>query len=104
MPSKLEQDEISVFFERISTNLDRQRSALNLQMNLLEEKRSALITKAVTKGLNPDVQMKDSGVGWIGKIPSHWELKSLHHVCKQIQIGPFGAQLHASDYVDGGIP
>ena len=41
------------------------------------EKRTALITHAVTKGLDPDVPMKDSGVEWLGKIPAHWEVKSL---------------------------
>ena len=47
---------------------------------LLEEKRQAMITEAVTKGLNPNVKMKDSGVEWIGEIPEHWEVKKIKHL------------------------
>lgn len=50
-------------------------------IDLLLEKRTALITHAVTKGLDPDVDMKDSGVAWIGAIPSHWKLMRLRHLC-----------------------
>ena len=49
---------------------------------LLGKKRSATITQAVTKGLNPDVPMKDSGIDWIGKIPNHWEIKPLRYIGK----------------------
>ena len=44
-------------------------------IELLQEKRAALITRAVTKGLDPNVPMKDSGVEWLGEIPAHWEVK-----------------------------
>ncbi|PNK02083.1 hypothetical protein CEP11_16240 [Cylindrospermopsis raciborskii S10] len=49
-------------------------------IELLKEKRTALISHAVTKGLNPDAPMKDSGVEWLGKIPEHWEVKRLKDV------------------------
>ena len=54
---------------------------------LLEEKRAALITRAVTKGLDPNVPMKDSGVEWIGEIPEHWEVVSLGRLITNIQQG-----------------
>ena len=46
-------------------------------IELLQEKRTALITQAVTKGLNPDVSLKDSGVEWLGEVPVHWEVKKV---------------------------
>ena len=46
-------------------------------IELLQEKRTALITRAVTKGLDPNVPMKDSGVEWLGEIPAHWEVQAL---------------------------
>ena len=60
---------------------------------LLKEKRTSLINEVVTKGLNPDVEMKDSGVEWIGEIPSHWGVtKHKYHL--QLQNGyPFKSEL-----------
>jgi type I restriction enzyme S subunit len=46
-------------------------------LNFLQEKRQAIITEAVTKGLNPNVKMKDSGIEWIGEIPEHWEVSKI---------------------------
>ncbi|MDQ0157916.1 restriction endonuclease S subunit [Robertmurraya andreesenii] len=53
-------------------------------IELLEEKRQAIITEAVTKGLNPNVKMKDSGVEWIGEIPEHWEITRLKYIAKVV--------------------
>ena len=63
----------------------------------------SVITEAVTKGLNPDVPMKDSGVDWIGEIPEHWTVSALRYGLENIQTGPFGSQLHAEDYIEDGI-
>ena len=49
-------------------------------IELLQEKRTALISRAVTKGLDPDVPMKDSDVEWLGEIPAHWEVKRIKHI------------------------
>jgi type I restriction enzyme S subunit len=66
---------------RIATYLDRKTQAIDAliakkqrMIELLEEKRSALINHVVTKGLNPDVPMKDSGIPWIGEVPAHWNM------------------------------
>ncbi|WP_257282764.1 restriction endonuclease subunit S [Endozoicomonas sp. SESOKO1] len=70
----------------------------------MQEKRQAVISHAVTKGLNPDVQLKDSGVEWLGQVPEHWEVSLLKYYTDYMQTGPFGSQLHAEDYVEDGIP
>ena len=51
-------------------------------IEVLLEKRTALITHAVTKGLNPDIPLKDSGVEWLGKIPAHWEVMMLKRIAE----------------------
>ena len=53
------------------------------QIKLLQEKRQALINHAVTKGLDPTVPMKDSGVEWIGEIPEHWEVYKNQNILTQ---------------------
>ena len=74
VPPINEQKEISRFLEKKTTEIDFTIQSLETQLTLLEEKRSALITQAVTKGLNPNVPMKNSGIEWIGEIPTHWEI------------------------------
>lgn len=73
-------------------------------IELLREKRQALITHAVTKGLDPNVPMKDSGVEWIGEVPVSWSVCRLRDVCSSISTGPFGTALGIDDYIEGGIP
>ena len=73
-------------------------------VELLAEKRQAVISHAVTKGLNPNVPMKDSGIEWLGDVPEHWAVVPLGHLANQIQTGPFGSQLHSEEYVDGETP
>ena len=63
---------------RIDALIDRKQRFIDL----LLEKRTALITHAVTKGLNPDVELKDSGAQWIGRVPSHWEVMAFRRCCR----------------------
>ena len=56
-------------------------------IELLQEKRAALITRAVTKGLDPTVPMKDSGVEWLGQIPATWSLDRLKHLVTRVEQG-----------------
>jgi len=72
-------------------------------IDLLQEQRTALITHAVTKGLDPDVPMKDSSVEWLGEIPAHWTCLALARITKSKCDGPFGAGLKSEHYCDEGI-
>lgn len=74
------QKSIVDYLDRETTRIDALISAKERLLELLEEKRRALITHAVTKGLDPNAPMRDSGVPWIGEIPKHWEVKKLKYV------------------------
>jgi len=71
-------------------------------LDLLAEERAALINQAVTKGLDPTVPTKDSGIPWIGEIPAHWEVRRLKHVCPNVSVGIVITP--AKYYVDYGVP
>jgi len=72
-----EQRAIAAFLDRETARIDKLVKKKERLIELLLEKRSALITCAVTKGLDPSVPMKDSGVEWLGEIPTHWELERI---------------------------
>lgn len=77
IPTLEERIAIARFLESGLDDIDELILALQNMLVKLEEKRSALITQAVTKGLNPNLPMKDSGINWIGEIPKHWKSGSL---------------------------
>jgi len=104
LPQLEEQRAIAAFLDRETARIDMLIQKKQRQIELLQEKRSALISHAVTKGLDPDARMKDSGIEWLGEIPAHWELTKLGRIANNLQTGPFGSQLHASDYIEDGIP
>jgi type I restriction enzyme S subunit len=95
---------IAAFLDRETARLDALMEKKQRQIELLQEKRAALISHAVTKGLDPSAPMKDSGVEWLGQIPAHWRLSKQKHIASSIQTGPFGSQLHAEEYVEDSIP
>lgn len=72
-PTLAEQKAIARFLDRKTAEIDTLIEKKRHLLDLLAEKRTALITRAVTKGLTPDVPMKDSGIEWLGEIPAHWE-------------------------------
>ena len=82
IPSKSEQQAIINFLDDKLSHIDTLISKQQQLIEKLAEQRSAVITHAVTKGLNPDVPMKDSGVEWLGKIPEHWDLVRLRYLCR----------------------
>ena len=82
-----EQREIASFLDRETAKLDALIAKKERLIKLLQEKRTALITRAVTRGLDSSVRMKDSGVEWLGTIPCHWEVKRLRHVVHHIEQG-----------------
>jgi len=99
-----EQHAIAAFLDRETARIDALIEKKQRFIELLEEKRQAIINHAVTKGLDPDVAMKDSGVEWIGEVPVGWEISRLGLISESLQTGPFGSQLHSSDYIEDGIP
>jgi type I restriction enzyme S subunit len=86
VPSTIEQHAIAAFLDRETTKIDALVAKEERLIELLQEKRAALITRAVTKGLDPNVPMKDSGVEWLGEIPAYWETKPLKAL-SQLQTG-----------------
>jgi type I restriction enzyme, S subunit len=74
LPSTTEQLAIATFLDRETAKIDALVAKKERLIELLEERRTALITQAVTKGLDPTALMKNSGVEWLGAIPVHWEV------------------------------
>jgi restriction endonuclease S subunit len=88
VPPVPEQRAIAAFLDRETAKIDALVAKKERLIELLREKRTALITHAVTKGLDPNVPMKGSGVEWIGQIPAHWGVMRLKHLAKeQLQYG-----------------
>lgn len=79
IPSLDEQTAIANFLDRKTAQIDQAISVKEKQIELLNERKQILIHNAVTRGLDPGVKMKDSGVEWIGAIPEHWEVFKLTH-------------------------
>lgn len=80
VPDPNTQSLISTYLERETSQIDSLIEKIQRKIELLKEQRTSLINQCVTKGLDPDVEMKDSGVECIGEIPKHWELKKLKHI------------------------
>ena len=105
VPSEVEQSEIVDFLNRETAKIDGLVAEQRRLMELLKEKRQAVISHAVTKGLNPDAPMKSSGIEWLGDVPEHWEVKPLRHLgrCQNgINIGAeaFGSGFPFVSYSD----
>ena len=83
LPPKETQTQIVLFLDNKTRKIDDLIKKTKKKIALLKEKRTALINTLVTKGLNPHVKMKDSGVEWIGKIPIHWETVKLKYTIKK---------------------
>lgn len=77
-----EQDTIATYLDKKCSEIDKVISTQQKRIALLQELKQSVITHAVTKGLNPNVEMKDSGVEWIGEVPKHWEICRLKHISK----------------------
>lgn len=88
-PPLKEQTQVANFLDHETAKIDSLIEKQQQLIQLLKEKRQAVISHAVTKGLNPNVPMKDSGVEWLGQVPEHWTLKSYRHASR-IYRGKFG--------------
>lgn len=99
LPSNDEQAKIAAFLDHETAKINNLIEKQQQLIELLKEKRQAVISHAVTKGLNPDVPMKDSGVEWLGEMPEHWVGSSLKYMAKVIDCKHITAE-----FSDVGIP
>jgi type I restriction enzyme S subunit len=102
IPSQEEQLAIATFLDRETAKIDALVEEQRRLIELLKEKRQAVISQAVTKGLDPGVPMKDSGVEWLGKVPAHWGVAPLKYVVTFKSGGT--PEKNRPDYWDGDIP
>lgn len=102
-PPISEQGRIADFLDRETAKIDALIAKKGRVIELLQEKRTVLITQAVTRGLDPHVPMKDSGVEWLGDIPVHWVVKRLWHLTPSGRRIMYGIVLPGPN-VDDGVP
>ena len=101
-PTVKEQRAIAAFLNRETAKIDALIAEQQRLIALLAEKRQATISHAVTKGLNPDAPLKDSGIEWLGAVPEGWEVKPLKSLTSDIKAGPFGSALTKDMHVSEG--
>lgn len=99
VPPLPEQRAIAAFLDRKTAEIDALVQKQERLIVLLEERRAALISHTVTKGLDPDVPMRDSGIPWLGEIPAHWDAVPLKRLWEIID-----CKHRTAEYVPNGIP
>lgn len=102
-PNSLEQEKIGKYLDHKTHLIDILIEKKQKQIELLQEQRAAIINQAVTKGLNPNVKMKDSGIEWLGEVPEHWTISSTKYVADQ-RTGHTPSRQHPEYWVDCTIP
>lgn len=103
IPPPIEQTAIASFLDHETGKIDALIAEQQRLIELLKEKRQVVISHAVTKGLNPDAPMKDSGSMWLGKVPAHWDVKRMKWVA-EMQSGHTPDKKVAEYWEDGEIP
>ena len=101
-PSNAECETIANFLDHETAKIDTLIAKQQQLIKLLKEKRQAVISHAVTKGLNPDAPMKDSGVEWLGEVTEHWVVARYKFCASRVVVGIAEAATHA--YADSGVP
>ncbi|OUR60255.1 hypothetical protein A9Q74_13615 [Colwellia sp. 39_35_sub15_T18] len=99
IPSVEEQQKIANFLDHETARIDTLIAKQEKLIELLKEKRQAVISHAVTRGLNPDALMKDTGVEWLGEVPKHWDKVVFRHFIKTRK----GVAFSTSDFCDSGV-
>lgn len=79
IPPIYEQKEIAIFLDSQCSEIDVISADIQKEIEILEQYKRSVITEAVTKGLNPEAEMKDSGIEWVGNIPAHWDVHPLYY-------------------------
>lgn len=90
LPPQAEQVLVASFLDDETAKIDALVAEQERLIELLKEKRQAVISHAVTKGLDPSVPMKDSGVEWLGDVPAHWEVRQVRSIASFVTSGPRG--------------
>jgi len=103
-PPAPEQRQTAAFLDRETSKIDALVAEQERLIALLKEKRQAVISHAVTKGLDPNAPMKDSGVEWLGDVPAHWEVTSVRRISKSVNTGGTPSNEPASEDIEGGLP
>lgn len=99
IPSLNEQSQIANFLDHETSKIDTLIAKQEKLIELLKEKRQAVISHAVTKGLNPNVPMKDSGVEWLGEVPEHWDIKKIKYLGSILN----GYAFSSDSFIDQGV-
>ena len=102
LPSKAEKQNIANFLDHETAKIDHLIEKQQQLIELLKEKRQAVISHAVTKGLDPNVPMKDSGVEWLGEVPEHWGIWKFAHIAPIITCGVASTPTYVEE--DVGMP
>lgn len=102
VPTLVEQNQVARFLDHETARIDALIEEQQRLIELLKEKRQALISHVVTKGLDPTVPMKDSGVEWLGEVPAHWVVRRIKHLTEVISKGTTPTTI-GEDFQDEGI-
>lgn len=103
VPPPEEQKLISLYLDKKIEQIDSLVEKIQRKIELLKEQRKSLINRCITKGLDPNVEMKDSGIEWIGAVPDHWVVKKITHVVVSIGSGTTPKSDNSEYYEDGTI-
>jgi type I restriction enzyme, S subunit len=103
VPPSAEQSTIAAILDRETTRIDNLIAKQEKLIELLKEKRQAVISHAVTKGLDPNVPMKSSGVEWLGDVPEHWNVSPVRYVAR-LESGHTPSRQHPEWWIDCFIP
>ena len=99
-PKIEEQNNIVEYLDNKTHQIDKLTKKIEQKTKLLKEQRISIINEVVTKGLNPNVEMKDSGVYWVGEIPRNWKITKVKYISNLVIDGSH----HTPTYTDSGIP
>lgn len=103
-PPVEEQQQIANFLDKTTAKIDTLIEKQTKLIEILKEKRQAVISHAVTKGINPNAKMKDSGVEWLGEIPEHWEIPKIKYIAKTDSGGTPTSSMREEYYTNGMYP
>lgn len=105
-PTTAEQKKIADYLDKECGYIDEMVALQEQMIEELKAYKQSVITEAITKGINPDVPMRLSGIDWIGEIPEHWKICKVKHCLKQnknnLRVGPFGSSLSGNDFKSEG--